>query len=139
MNDLEQCIYTRGLENLYGSILLGEERCLADTEHLVYLTRELTAPTGFQQTLKEELLFISSVFAVCWPENILNIHLADERLDVCPVARGNFSHRICRSLFQAENQGIVPNQLNIWREGQALHYRISAELQIWDEGAVVDE
>ena len=49
MTDLEQMIYTRSLENLYGSVLLGED-ALNTIENLVYLTRELDKPKETKQS-----------------------------------------------------------------------------------------
>ena len=68
MNDLEQKLYTKGLENLYGSVLLGEDCALNHIENLVYLTRELTAPPLSRLPVSEETAFIQGRCSVqCLP------------------------------------------------------------------------
>lgn len=41
MNELEYTLFSKGLENLYGSVLIGDGQALEQIEELVYLVRDL--------------------------------------------------------------------------------------------------
>ncbi len=138
MNDLEQKLYTKGLENLYGSVLLGEERTLNHIENLVYLTRELTAPALSRLPVSEEVAFIRIFCAVCWPDARLDVRLEGE-VSACQVLRRQLSGLVCRELLKLEHHGRVPKGLVVWQKNGAVHYRLESGGRIYARGVASDE
>ena len=124
MNDLEEAIYTKGLENLYGSILLGEEWALNCTECLVYLTRALAASEKTWQMIGKEVTFVKCFCSVCWPDMQLQIQQG-RGISEYKVARGRVSGEICRTLLELKSADISVNQLNIRKDGEVLRYSFS--------------
>jgi len=120
MNDLERMIYTRGLENLYGSILLGDKQALNRIEDLVYLTRELSEPQNSWQSISAELTFVRRVYDLCWPETALTVRV-DGALTVRQVLRGKVSGEICRKLFALKKMAAAV-ELELEEKGSGLLY-----------------
>lgn len=138
MTDLEQMIYTRSLENLYGSVLLGED-ALNTIENLVYLTRELDKPKETKQLLAAELSFIKSVCTVCWPEVILAIQTAPEAMIGFQVTRGSISEPICRALFQFGHHGEGTVRIELWHEEGVIWFRMEENGQMLTQGELKDD
>lgn len=126
MNDLEAAIYTKGLENLYGSILLGEEQALTCTEYLVYLTRALTAPEETLQPIQEEIAFVRCFCAACWPEIHMEIRYSEEARGH-RVTRGSVSWELCRALLELESAGTMPRRLELREEEGGLQCTFCCE------------
>lgn len=119
MNDLEEAIYTKGLENLYGCILLGEEQALTCTEHLVYLTRALTASQETMQPIREEAAFVRCFCAACWPDLSMEIRHTEERSGH-RVMRGSVSRDLCLTLLELESDGTMPDRLEFREKGRSI-------------------
>lgn len=121
MNDLERMIYTRGLENLYGNILLDDDKhALNRIEDLVYLTRELSEPQNSWQTVSAELTFVRRVYDLCWPETVLTVQV-NEELTARQVPRGRVSGEICRKLFALKKMAAAV-ELELEEKRSGLHY-----------------
>ena len=112
MNHLEEAIYTKGLENLYGSILLGEEQALTCTEHLVFLTRALAASEETMQPIQAEIAFIRCFCATCWPNLQLEICYTEEKSGY-RLTRGSVSWELCLTLLELESAGTMPDRLEL--------------------------
>lgn len=138
MNDLEQRLYTKGLENLYGSVLLGEERALNYIENMVYLTREFTASAASRRPLEEEVLFIRSFCAVCWPDVQINVQLEGD-MSGCQMIRKSLSGPVCRDFLDFERHGRIPGLLVLWQEEGHIHYRLEGNGRTWTHGVIHDE
>lgn len=138
MNDLEQRLYTKGLENLYGSVLLGEERALNNIENLVYLTREFMAASRSRQSLEKEMAFIRSFCAVCWPDAQFDIRMEGD-MSACQVIRKSLSGPVCRNLLDFERHGWIPGLLVLWQEEGHVHYRLDGNDRTWIHGVIADE
>ena len=138
MTDLEQLIYTRGLENLYGSVLLGEDP-LNGIENLVYLTRELAGPVGSKHPVSTECDFIKRICKVCWPEMELTIEAEAPELNSMPIKRGSVAGPVCKAVFQVERRGGKPNQVILWKEADAVWFRVEEDGQSMIRGEIRDD
>ena len=138
MNDLEQKLYTKGLENLYGSVLLGEDCALNHIENLVYLTRELTAPPLSRLPISEEATFIQGFCAACWPDAPFSVCL-EGAVAVRLVLRRQLSGPVCRLLLKLERHGKIPEKLVVWQEGEIVCYRLESSGHVCAQGVAVDE
>ena len=138
MTDLEQLIYTRGLENLYGSVLLGEDP-LNGIENLVYLTRELAGPQGSKQPISSECDFIKRICEACWPEMELTIRPEDPEMNSFPVKRGQIAAPVCKAVFQVERRGGKPDQVLLRKENDALWFCVEEKGQSMIRGEIRDD
>jgi len=138
MTDLEQLIYTRGLENLYGSVLLGEDP-LNGIENLVYLTRELAGPRGTKQPVSAECDFIKRICKVCWPEMELTIRPEHAEMNAVPVKRGMIAETVCKAVFQVERRGGKPDAVLLWQENGVIWFRVEESGQIMIRGEIRDD
>lgn len=139
MNDWEYKIFAKGLENVYGSVLLGEDQALTCIEHLVYLTRELGEVSGGHWPLAAETNMIEHVCGACWPEEQMEIALEEPALASVQVIRESVGVPVCRMLFEAERQGGFPQRLVFLREGSDVRYRLMVGQEVWRQGAVRHE
>ncbi len=138
MNDLEQKLYTKGLENLYGSVLLGEDCALNHIENLVCLTRELTASALSRLPVPEEVAFIKGFCAACWPDAQLRVRLEGAAV-AQQVLRRQLSGPVCRQLLKLERHGKIPEELVVWQENGTVFYRLESSGHVCAQGVAVDE
>ena len=138
MNDLEQKLYTKGLENLYGSVLLGEECALNHIENLVYLTRELTAPPLSRLPVSEETAFIQGFCAACWPDAPFSVRL-EGVVAARQVLRRQLSGPVCRLLLKLERHGKIPEKMVVWQEDGIVCYRLESGGRMCAQGVAADE
>ena len=135
MNDLEQKLYTKGLENLYGSVLLGEDCALNHIENLVYLTRELTAPPLSRLPVSEETAFIQGFCAACWPFSVR----LEGAVAARQVLRRQLSGPVCRLLLKLERHGKIPEKMVVWQEDGIVCYRLESGGRMCAQGVAADE
>lgn len=138
MNDLEQKLYARGLENLYGSVLLGDDRALGHIENLVYLTRELAAPALSRLSVAEDAAFIQGFCLACWPDVRFRIRL-EGVVNGRQVLRRQLSGPVCYQLLKLERHGKIPEELVVWQEDGRVCYRLENGGRICAQEAVSDE
>ena len=74
MNDMERTLFIKGLENLYGSVLMSDDQALEQIEQLVCLARELDDPGAAVQPMAQEFAWIHRYVEACWPESRFTIH-----------------------------------------------------------------
>ena len=138
MTDLEQLIYTRGLENLYGSVLLGEDP-LNSIENLVCLTRDLVGVKGSRQPISAECIFIKKICAACWPEMELSIQPKDAEMNTLQVKRGAIAEPVCKAIFQVERRGGNPDKVLLWQGDGAICFHVEESGQIVIQGEIRDD
>ena len=133
MNDLERTLFIKGLENLYGSVLMRDDQVLEQIERLVYLARDLGDTGAAIQPMAQEFAWIQRYVEACWPEAHFAIH--GEGTDYgWQVPRGQLSRPVCLALAQAVRQGSLPDELTVWRTGEAVHFRLSCKGQVCSQG-----
>ena len=133
MNELEYTLFSKGLENLYGSVLIGDGQALEQIEDLVYLVRDLENTDSAGQPMAQEFTWIHRYFETCWPEARFTIH--GEGTDYAwQVPRGYLSRPVCQALAQADRQGCLPDELTVWRTGESVHFRLSCKGQVCAQG-----
>ena len=133
MNDMERTLFIKGLENLYGSVLMGDDQALEQIERLVCLARELDDPGAAVQPMAQEFAWIHRYVEACWPESRFTIH--GEGTDYAwQVPRGYLSRPVCQALAQADRQGRLPDELTVWRTGESIHFRLSCKGQVCAQG-----
>lgn len=138
MNDLEQKLYARGLENLYGSVLLGDDRALNYIENLVYLTRELAAPALYRLPVAEDAAFIQGFCLACWPDIRFRIRL-EGAVNDRQILRRQLSGPVCYRLLKLERHGKIPEELVVWQEDGRVCYRLESGGHVCAQGAAADE
>ena len=136
MTDLEYKIFGRALENLYGSILLGEEHALTYTEHLICLNRALRDTAHSRWPLASEVDLLRRAWAVCWPERTLEICQEEGVPMLCQVGREALFFPVCRLLFEAAEQGGFPTCLALEEKGGTVEYRLLMGTEVWRRGTV---
>lgn len=137
MNDLERTLYTKGLETIYGSVLLGDDRALNQIEEMVYLTREFVSAAGSRQPLKNEVLFIENFCSVCWPDAKLAIIL-EGRISDRQVLHKSLSGTVCRALVDFETHGQIPEMLTVWEKNGRMEFRLEQDGKILMQGVASD-
>ena len=135
MNDLEWKLYTKGLENLYGSVLLGEESALNCIENMVYLTREIQISAGSRHPLKKEVIFIRKFCQVCWPDMHVEIRM-EGNISGMQITQKQLSGAVCGSLMKVEQHGQIPCLVVLWQEAGQVCYRLEEDGRIWAQGEV---
>ena len=135
MNDLEWTLYTKGLENLYGSVLLGEESALNCIENMVYLTREIQVPAGARHSLANEAGFIRKFCEACWPNTQVDIRLEGD-ISGTQITQRQLSEAVCGNLMKIEQHGRIPCLVVLWQEAGQVCYRLEEDGQIWAQGEV---
>lgn len=136
MTDLEHKIFTRALETLYGSVLLGEEQTLSYVEHLTYLNRALGDTVHSRWPLSSEVDLIRRVHALCWPERPLEIYLEEGLPVQLQVGREALFAPVCRLLLEADEQGGFPTSLTLAERNGAMEYRLLVGAGFWRGGRV---
>jgi len=135
MNDLEWKLYTKGLENLYGSVLLGEENALNCIENMVYLTREIQACAESRHSLEKERIFIRKFCQVCWPDTQVEICLEGD-ISGTQVIQRQLSKAVCGSLMKVERHGHIPCSIVLRQEAGRVCYRLEEDGRIWEQGEI---
>ncbi len=138
MNDLEEKLYVKGLENLYGSILLDEDCALDRIENLVYLTRELTVLTLSRVSVMEEVAFVRGFCTACWPDAQFDIQM-EGAVATQKVVRRCLSEPICCQLLKLERHGKIPEKLVVWKEKEIVHYCLKSDGCVCAQGVAADE
>ncbi len=134
MNAREQLIYNRGLERMYGCILLGEnEQALSCMEELIYLTRGLSASA--KQSLEVQMTFLSRACRVCWQGPPLEVLLEKGTDTICTVP-GKISGQIFEAIAALEDAGKPPSLLRLRIDGGVLHYELSDQGHVYDRGVL---
>lgn len=137
MNKMERALYIRGLENLYSSVLLGEEQTLEQVERLIYLTRELSNEDTSMRPIEEELENVRQFCKSCWPDN--HIRMETESMAYgCLVRRGRLSGALCTAMAETSGDR-PPEELSVWKEDGCVHYRLMSGGRICAKGEIHDE
>ena len=136
MNAREQLIYNRGLERIYGCILLGEnEQAMSCMEELIYLTRGLSASA--RQSLGVQMTFLSRACRVCWQGPPLEV-LLEKGTDMICTAPWKISWQIFEAIAALEDAGKPPSLLRLQMDGGALYYELSDQGHVYDRGVLPD-
>ena len=131
MNEFERNLYTRGLENLYGSVLLDDAKALEQIERLVRLTRALGPQSTTPRSLEELLRCIADFFLICWPDQKLEIRVQEKSGKVWLPGRG-LAEQICLQLTELEKQHVLPDLLTVTvREKQLSCSLLRGEQILW--------
>ena len=138
MTNLEQLIYTKGLENLYGSIILGEDP-LNSIENLVYLTRELAVPPKTKRTVSAECSFIARICSACWPDLNLTIQTTPPELDLVRVDRFSIAAPVCDAVSQVEHRGQKPDLILLRQDGNIIRFHVEEHGQEIIEGELSND
>ena len=136
MTDLEHKLFARGLENLYGSVLLGEEQALSYVEDLILLNRALGDAAHSRWPLLSEVDLLRRVCAVCWPERSLEIRLEEGFPAQIQLEREALFAPVCRLLFEAEEERGFPTALVLAGRDGGLEYRLLLGESLWRRGTV---
>lgn len=128
MTDLERLIYTRGLENLYGSVLLGDNP-LDSIENLVYLTRELAGAEGSKHAISAERELIHAVCRVCWPELPILVEMDSPQMNAVQVNRATIAAAVCEEVRQLERQKRKPDRVLLYLDGDAVRFGVEEDGQ----------
>ena len=136
MNELEHKLFAKALENLYGSVLLGEDQALAYVEHLIHLNRALGDTAQCRWPLAGEAELIRRVQEACWPERALEIRLEEGLPAALCVGREALFAPVCRLLLEAAEAGGFPTALELGRREGVLEYRLLLGTEVWRRGVV---
>lgn len=139
MTDLEHRIFARGLETLYGSVLLGEEQALSYVEDLIYLNRALGDAAHSRWPLLSEVDLLRRVRVLCWPERPLEIRLEEGLPVQLQLGREALFAPVCRLLFEAEEARGFPTALVLAERDGGLEYRLLLGETLWRRGTAGHE
>lgn len=138
LNNLEQIIFSRGLENTYRHALLGrEEQALSGIENLIYLTRKLSDDAPIKQSLSEETALLARICDTCWPELKLDIQM-EPGTELAQADRGCVSAQICKVLSELIPNGNQPKLLRLYRDCGEVQYDLLSEDRLCAQGVVSD-
>ena len=133
MNDLEIELYTRGLEHIYTSVLLGEEEALSRTEQLIAVTRMLSGRDEREHFLSAELDLIEGAHRACFPEKTLRTECAPEDLRSLRFRKGSVAERVCGALFTLSGRRIFPDRFLVREENGGIYMELfCGGERVWD-------